>query len=66
MWSKAAVTAHQRALATAKKWDDAIRRLEEMAKHAPQLRERVQELRDLRDQAEMMSGAALAVDSQGS
>ena len=65
MWTKAQVRAHQQAKATAQKWEPAIARLEEMAKHNPALAERVKELRDMRDQLDLMTSTALAIDPTG-
>ena len=65
MWTKAQVSAHQRALAVAQKWDDPIRRLEEMAKHAPALAERIAELRARRDNLYHLAATATAIDPSG-
>lgn len=65
MWTKAAVAAHQRAKAVAEKHADALRRLAEMAKHAPAFEQRVKELSDMRDHLESMTAIALAVDPTG-
>lgn len=65
MWTKPQVAAHQRAKATAEKWDEPIARLEEMAKHAPAFADRVRELRVMRDNLHQLAATALAIDPQG-
>lgn len=65
MWTKTQVAAHQRALAVAQKWDEPIRRLEEMAKHSPALQDRVAELRARRDMLYQLAATATAIDPTG-
>lgn len=65
MWSKPQVAAHQRALAVAEKWDAAIRKLEELAVHAPAFADRVKELRIMRDNLHQLAATALAIDPSG-
>lgn len=65
MWTPAQVKAHQRALAVAEKWESAIAKLEEMAKHSPAFAARVSELREMRDTLHHLSATALAIDPTG-
>lgn len=65
MWSKAQVATFQRAIATAEQHEDAIRRLEAIARQAPALADRVAELRAMRDNLHAVASAALAIDPTG-
>jgi len=65
MWTKAQVSAHQRALAKARELEETIARLEEVAKHNPAFAERVAGLRAMRDHLEQSAATALAVDPTG-
>lgn len=65
MWTKAAVAAHQRALATAEKWEAPLARLAELAKYAPAFADRVKELQVRRDNLHQLSATALAIDPTG-
>lgn len=65
MWTKAQVSAFQRAIAVAEKTDEAIRRLEEIAKVSPALADRVQALRLMRDNLYQVAATAIAIDPTG-
>lgn len=60
MWTAAQIKTFQRALAKCEKWEPAIARLEQMAMHAPQFAERVQEMRLRCDHLRNLSQLALA------
>lgn len=63
-WTPTQLRAFQVALAVAEKWEDAIARLEQLAKHAPAFAERVAELRARRDNLEQLAKTAIAVNTK--
>lgn len=65
MWSKPQVAAFQRAIALCEKVDSAIAKLEQMAKHMPEIAERVAELRARRDNLHAVSTIAIGIDPHG-
>lgn len=65
MWTRTQVATFQRALATAEKYDEPLRRLEQIAQYAPAFADRVRQLRTLRDTLHQISAAALAIDPEG-
>lgn len=65
MWTKAQVAAHQRALATAQKWEPVIAKLEKLAQYAPPFAGRIAELRLMRDNLEQLALTAIAIDAEG-
>ena len=65
MWTKPQVRAFQAGLAVANKWEEAISKLEEIAKHAPAFAERMQSLRIQRDLLYQVCATAVAIDPQG-
>lgn len=66
MWTKAQVRQHTKALATANKWDERVRNMEELAKHAPAFADRIAELRVMVDTLKAYAQTAIAIDPSGS
>ncbi len=65
MWTKTQVATFQRALAAAQKWQPALAKLGEIAKHSPAFADRIAELRTRAEYAETLATVALSVDATG-
>jgi phage protein D len=65
MWERAKLAAFQRAIAAAEKWKPMIAHLQELAKHVPAFKQRVDDLEVMRQTAENVGKLAVAIDPQG-
>lgn len=65
MWTKQQARQHAKALAVADKWDERVKHMEELAKHAPAFEERAAELRTMVDTLRAYASAAVAIDPKG-
>ena len=66
MWSKQQVAAHQRAIATVDKHQQALDRLAEIAKHSPAFKDRIDQLRQMAEYTKTLATVALTGDPHGS
>lgn len=65
MFTKQQVATFQRTLAAAAKWQAALEKLQEIAKHNPQFADRVADLKVRAENATLMAQTALAVEPVG-
>ena len=63
MWSRPAISAMQRGLATCRKHEPMLERLEQMAKYAPTFAEQIREMRVLCDNLRHLAETGLAIDA---